>query len=154
MNYDRQSKCPCKNGPKCDYCSYCLGCSCRCHSWFTVHTRLFPLEQEKKLLKSVKETAKAGAVGLGASTLSLALERLQHAKGDLDPPPPLDEDSQRADNHGDAGESGLDRSALVQLNVPEGEEEQQQADSAVAQHQSDQPVKVEEFAEASLEIVI
>lgn len=87
MNYDRQSKCPCKNGPKCDYCGYCLGCSCRCHSWFTVHTRLLPLAQEKKLLKNVEETAKAGGADPDNSKVTLALERLKHAKGELDPPP-------------------------------------------------------------------
>lgn len=87
MNYDRHSHCPCKNGPKCDYCSYCLGCSCRCHSWFTVHTRLCSREQEEKLLKRVEETANKSTGGADEEQMSLALDRLKHAKREIEPPP-------------------------------------------------------------------
>lgn len=87
MSYDRQSKCPCKNGPRCDFCGYCVGCSCRCHSWFTVHTRLFPLEQELQLVKQVKDLAlgkEEGAPCVSETQLEeqvdLAMDRLKHAK--------------------------------------------------------------------------
>jgi hypothetical protein len=87
MGQDRTSHCPCKNGPKCDFCGYCLGCSCRCHTYFTVHTRLCLVEQELEVLKHVKE--RALAVQEGGATISesqlesqveMALERLKHAK--------------------------------------------------------------------------
>eukprot|EP00804_Cyclotella_cryptica_P018145 CCRYP_005927-RA/>CCRYP_005927-RA protein AED:0.43 eAED:0.43 QI:0/0/0/1/0/0/2/0/106 len=39
VNFQRQSRCPCKNGPQCDACSFCIGCSCTCHQQFTLHYR-------------------------------------------------------------------------------------------------------------------
>mmetsp|Transcript_1622 Transcript_1622/g.2385 ORF Transcript_1622/g.2385 Transcript_1622/m.2385 type:complete len:1247 (+) Transcript_1622:125-3865(+) len=53
FRYDRTSRCICKNGPACGFCGYCLGCSCRCHSWFTLHNRLFCREEEQALLHRV-----------------------------------------------------------------------------------------------------
>lgn len=57
MNFDRISQCPCKKGPRCNYCGYCLGCSCRCHTFFTVHTRFYKEEDERLLLNTVKVAA-------------------------------------------------------------------------------------------------
>jgi len=54
--FDRESRCPCKNGPACNFCGYCLGCSCRCHTWFTMRTRLCNAVDEEKLLRSVRCT--------------------------------------------------------------------------------------------------
>ena len=163
MNYDRQSKCPCKNGPKCDYCGYCLGCSCRCHSWFTVHTRLFPLAQEEKLLRTVEETAKAGGADLddSDSRLSLALERLKHAKGEMDPPttgetgsPSTGETEEK--NPPSTGE--MDGPATEATSPPPREPSPQQANgTATADGGIDEPMQTEEVSstvEESLEIVI
>ncbi|KAG7346143.1 hypothetical protein IV203_005211 [Nitzschia inconspicua] len=87
MLQNRISHCPCKNGPKCDFCGWCLGCSCRCHSWFTVHTRLFSLEEELRLLNLVQKYAlepQDGAISLLQSQMedrvNMALDRLNHAK--------------------------------------------------------------------------
>lgn len=57
MNYDRTSRCPCKNGPVCHDCHYCLGCSCRCHTWFTLRSRLFEKKAEVDVLERVKKIA-------------------------------------------------------------------------------------------------
>ncbi|KAL3799181.1 hypothetical protein ACHAW5_005458 [Stephanodiscus triporus] len=46
----RQARCPCKNGKECAYCSFCTGCSCRCHQRFTVHYRFMEQENEVELL--------------------------------------------------------------------------------------------------------
>uniref|UniRef100_A0A7S4EEL1 DUF6824 domain-containing protein n=1 Tax=Pseudo-nitzschia australis TaxID=44445 RepID=A0A7S4EEL1_9STRA len=54
--FNRESRCPCKSGPACNFCGYCLGCSCRCHTWFTMRTRLCDAGDEEKLLESVKCT--------------------------------------------------------------------------------------------------
>ena len=59
FKYDRQSRCPCKNGPACNFCGWCLGCSCRCHSYFTMRTRLCTMSDEERLLQSVKETGES-----------------------------------------------------------------------------------------------
>lgn len=56
MNFDRASRCPCKNGPTCKFCHYCSGCSCRCHTWFTLHSRLFDPRKGEALLKKVEAT--------------------------------------------------------------------------------------------------
>eukprot|EP00980_Cylindrotheca_fusiformis_P021651 scaffold8505_cov130-Cylindrotheca_fusiformis.AAC.17 len=55
FHLDRTSRCPCKNGPACKFCHYCSGCSCRCHTWFTLHFRLFGREESEDLLKRVQE---------------------------------------------------------------------------------------------------
>jgi hypothetical protein len=60
FTYDRSSRCPCKNGPVCRFCNYCSGCSCRCHSWFTLHSRLFGSGEGEELLNRV-ETAVSSA---------------------------------------------------------------------------------------------
>lgn len=54
MPSDRAKRCPCKNGPVCGECGYCLGCSCRCHSWFTLNCRFFGDEVEKQILTRVE----------------------------------------------------------------------------------------------------
>lgn len=108
MQFDRQSHCPCKNGPKCDNCSYCLGCSCRCHSWFTLHTRFFAEDQEKQLLRRIEKIANSSAgEGVDNERRSLVLDRLKHAKGEIEPPPATEETLEgevappaaQADNH-------------------------------------------------------
>jgi len=55
--FNRASRCVCKNGPQCKHCGFCLGCSCRCHTYFTVRTRLCNAVDETKLWQSVKDTA-------------------------------------------------------------------------------------------------
>ena len=50
----RQSRCPCKRGPVCRNCSYCSGCSCKCHQWFTLHHRFFSAEDEEALVGRVE----------------------------------------------------------------------------------------------------
>ena len=57
LRFNRQSRCVCKNGPQCKDCGFCLGCSCRCHTYFTVRTRLCSAANEEKLLQTVKDTA-------------------------------------------------------------------------------------------------
>eukprot|EP00934_Nitzschia_sp_Nitz4_P008353 Nitzschia sp. Nitz4//scaffold74_size92883//47486//53507//NITZ4_004826-RA/size92883-augustus-gene-0.13-mRNA-1//-1//CDS//3329557604//8343//frame0 len=57
MRYDRNSRCPCKNGPCCHDCGYCLGCSCRCHTWFTLNYRFFKKDAEEALLRKVEDMA-------------------------------------------------------------------------------------------------
>jgi len=49
MAHTRQKRCPCKNGPACSFCSYCLGCSCTCHTSFTLHQRLLNSHDELEL---------------------------------------------------------------------------------------------------------
>jgi len=62
MNYDRGSRCPCRNGPACKICHFCSGCSCRCHTWFTLHYRLFNKDEETALLARVEAATKAEPV--------------------------------------------------------------------------------------------
>ena len=52
--FDRVSRCPCKNGPVCRHCNYCAGCSCRCHTWFSLHFRFLKKGDELQLLHRVK----------------------------------------------------------------------------------------------------
>lgn len=52
--FDRVSRCPCKNGPVCRHCNYCAGCSCRCHTWFSLHFRFLKRGDELQLLHRVK----------------------------------------------------------------------------------------------------
>ena len=47
---DNQKRCPCKNGPQCTICHFCLGCSCRCHRSFTMHQRLLNSHDEHEVL--------------------------------------------------------------------------------------------------------
>ncbi len=61
LRFNRQSRCVCKNGPQCKDCGFCLGCSCRCHTYFTVRTRLCSAADEEKLLQIVKDTAEIGS---------------------------------------------------------------------------------------------
>ena len=60
MLQDRASRCPCKNGPCCEFCGYCSGCSCRCHTWFTLHCRFFNEEESEVLLDRVERAAHSG----------------------------------------------------------------------------------------------
>ena len=59
-NYDRKDRCPCKNGPACKTCSYCAGCSCRCHTWFTLHFRFFTKEDLQALLQKIRNMVSGG----------------------------------------------------------------------------------------------
>lgn len=67
VNFQRQSRCPCKNGPQCDTCLFCVGCSCTCHQQFTLHYR-FMLPQEEHELLCKAETA------VGADIVPATLE--------------------------------------------------------------------------------
>lgn len=67
MNFSRHERCPCKNGPQCDICTYCIGCSCRCHQHFTLHYRFMPVQEELELLQKVERA-------VGADVLSTSLE--------------------------------------------------------------------------------
>jgi hypothetical protein len=53
MRFQRYSRCPCHNGPQCDTCAFCIGCSCICHQHFTLHYRFMPVQEEMQLLKDV-----------------------------------------------------------------------------------------------------
>ncbi len=53
--FERKSHCPCKNGPCCKTCDYCLGCSCRCHKHFSVNFRFMTIEEEILLLKRIED---------------------------------------------------------------------------------------------------
>jgi hypothetical protein len=55
MSQQRRSRCPCKNGPQCDTCLYCIGCSCTCHQQFTLNYRFMPVEEECELLKEAED---------------------------------------------------------------------------------------------------
>ena len=59
MTQLRRTHCPCKNGPRCDTCFYCIGCSCTCHQQFTLQYRFMPVEEECELLKEVEEAVGA-----------------------------------------------------------------------------------------------
>eukprot|EP00804_Cyclotella_cryptica_P029728 CCRYP_015212-RG/>CCRYP_015212-RG protein AED:0.20 eAED:0.20 QI:1000/1/1/1/0.5/0.2/5/129/307 len=61
VNFQRQSRCPCKNGPQCDTCSFCVGCSCTCHQQFTLHYRFMLPEEELEILRKA-ETAVGDAI--------------------------------------------------------------------------------------------
>jgi hypothetical protein len=72
MAYDRNWRaCTCKNGPQCKVCTYCLGCSCRCHKSFTMHLRFMSMEDEEALLQRV-----VSAVGPNALAPDATLSRL------------------------------------------------------------------------------
>lgn len=63
----RQARCPCKNGKACEHCSYCTGCSCRCHQWFTLHYRFMGLKNELELLQHAESI-------VGSNIIPQALE--------------------------------------------------------------------------------
>jgi len=54
MIFERSSRCPCKNGPTCTTCHFCLGCSCKCHQEFSLNFRFMRMNEEKVLLNSIK----------------------------------------------------------------------------------------------------
>jgi len=56
MPFRRHARCPCKKGPQCKDCSYCLGCSCQCHQDFVMNFRFMGMADERNLLSRV-ETA-------------------------------------------------------------------------------------------------
>jgi len=66
----RQSRCPCKNGPVCKSCSFCSGCSCKCHQNFTLRHRFMDIDAEGRLLRGVEEA-------VGSDVLPFALETLR-----------------------------------------------------------------------------
>lgn len=59
MSQQRRSHCPCKNGPQCHTCLYCIGCSCTCHQQFTLNYRFMPVEEECELLKEAEDAVGA-----------------------------------------------------------------------------------------------
>jgi hypothetical protein len=46
--------CACKAGPVCEVCSFCSGCSCKCHQSFTLRHRFMQIDVEICLLHGVK----------------------------------------------------------------------------------------------------
>jgi len=50
MTLQRTSRCPCRNGPQCQECNYCMGCSCTCHQEFSINFRFMSIHDEKSLL--------------------------------------------------------------------------------------------------------
>lgn len=66
----RQAKCPCRNGKECGYCSYCTGCSCRCHQRFTVHYRFMGLDDELGVLEMVENVVGSNTIPQSAETIA------------------------------------------------------------------------------------
>ena len=64
----RHDYCPCKNGKPCQYCSYCTGCSCRCHQWFTLHYRFMELGNELDILRKVENIVGSDVIPNSAET--------------------------------------------------------------------------------------
>ena len=63
-----QSRCPCKNGKACQFCSYCTGCSCRCHQSFTLHYRFMEMSNELEILKNVENIVGSDTISHTAET--------------------------------------------------------------------------------------
>jgi len=55
FHFMKQKSCSCKNGPACKNCTFCAGCSCKCHTWFTAQCRFKTIDDEKKLLKCIED---------------------------------------------------------------------------------------------------
>jgi len=53
------SKCVCQDNMLCSVCQQCTGCSCICHTRFTLNFRFMTIEQEQDLLRRVEATVKA-----------------------------------------------------------------------------------------------
>jgi len=51
MEGEQKSNCC---GQPCTICSYCTGCSCKCHQCFTLHFRFMNLQDEAELLENAK----------------------------------------------------------------------------------------------------
>ena len=80
MKYDRKgSKCECKNGPICKSksCGYCAGCSCRCHTNFTMHFRFMSIKDEVALLKRVETAVGRNALPHDATLAKLESDELR-----------------------------------------------------------------------------
>mmetsp|Transcript_6307 Transcript_6307/g.12103 ORF Transcript_6307/g.12103 Transcript_6307/m.12103 type:complete len:145 (+) Transcript_6307:485-919(+) len=84
MKLERKgASCVCGNGPKCKSkaCGYCAGCSCRCHTNFTMHFRFMSIEDEVALLRSVE--AAVGDNALPPDTTLTKLESEELRRKDL-----------------------------------------------------------------------
>jgi len=68
MVLNRSSRCPCKNGPVCTACTFCSGCSCKCHQSFTLRYRFMHIEDEVSLLCCVQEIVGSDGVYFGPET--------------------------------------------------------------------------------------
>lgn len=76
----RRSRCPCKNGKECIYCSYCTGCSCRCHQRFTVHYRFMKQENELELLQKAESIVGSHTIPQKDETRSRLLSLIFHTE--------------------------------------------------------------------------
>jgi len=65
---NRQSRCPCKNGPVCKGCGFCAGCSCKCHQSFILRFRFMHLASEETLLHSVKKVVGSNEIKFAQET--------------------------------------------------------------------------------------
>lgn len=120
MTRNEASKCPCKNGPACKDCGFCVGCSCKCHQRFTLYSRFFKKEEVDSLLERVERIAyddneKERADGLSkaeavAHRLTAAVTKpIRVVATSAKASPPADE-VQGADSDGGSTKRGTKRS--------------------------------------------
>eukprot|EP00571_Detonula_confervacea_P000867 CAMPEP_0172328380 /NCGR_PEP_ID=MMETSP1058-20130122/60322_1 /TAXON_ID=83371 /ORGANISM="Detonula confervacea, Strain CCMP 353" /LENGTH=2122 /DNA_ID=CAMNT_0013045493 /DNA_START=119 /DNA_END=6484 /DNA_ORIENTATION=+ len=76
----RRARCPCKNGKECTYCSYCTGCSCRCHQHFTLHYRFMGLGNELEILQNAERIVGSDSISQTVETKARLISLLS---GDL-----------------------------------------------------------------------
>ena len=65
---NRQSRCPCKNGPVCKGCGFCAGCSCKCHQSFILRFRFMHLAAEETLLHSIEKVVGSDEIKFAQET--------------------------------------------------------------------------------------
>lgn len=79
-----KKRCKCKNGRgACLICTYCTGCSCKCHQCFTLHYRFMRVEEELGLLQQAETVVGSDVLPYSTETKN----RLADALPDRDPPP-------------------------------------------------------------------
>ncbi|KAL7553995.1 hypothetical protein ACHAWF_017589 [Thalassiosira exigua] len=91
----RKARCPCKNGKECIYCSYCTGCSCRCHQWFTLHYRFMGLKPELKLLDEVERIVGSSAISQAAETRARLFSLISQKRGPVEACKPVANDQDK-----------------------------------------------------------
>lgn len=65
----------------CKDCKFCTGCSCRCHTWFTMHWRNETDEGMRRILTKMKEMVGTNEVEYAEETitrLNIAAQHLSH----------------------------------------------------------------------------
>jgi len=63
MRGNNHKRCPCKNGPACDLCSFCSGCSCRCHTYFIARRRFCEEAELISILQRLEEAQRDCGIG-------------------------------------------------------------------------------------------